>query len=72
MKLMKGDLVGCYLMDSSDMVERLLEHGIVLDVNIATKDVFVLNNLGESRWWPQKRWRLLKRGSDIGPGSSDG
>ena len=60
MKLKKGDLVACYV-TNTDEYESLMSWGIVLDVNPAVEDVFVLDNAGYTRWWPQKRWRILKQ-----------
>jgi len=59
MKLKKGDLVACYVTNSSEF-ESLLSWGIILDVNESLKDVMVLDNTGDARWWPQKRWRILQ------------
>ncbi len=59
MSIKKGDLVACYLMDSDSMQESLLEYGIVLEVNGSLGDVFVVDQTGNARWWPQRRWRIL-------------
>ena len=59
--LKKGDLVACYLLNNSLAEEALLQYGIVLDVNPHVEDVLVLDNHGDTRWWPQKRWRLLQK-----------
>ena len=53
--LKKGDLVCAYIMNSSQ-VEKLLQHGIVLEVN-GLDDVYVLDNSGYARWYPDSRWR---------------
>jgi len=57
----KGDLVACYVLNSSLEQEALLQYGIVLDVNPHVEDLLVLDNNGDARWWPQNRWRLLKK-----------
>ena len=57
----KGDLVACYILNSSLEQEALLQYGIVLEVNPHVEDLLVLDNNGDTRWWPQKRWRLLKK-----------
>jgi len=59
MKLSKGDLVACYLTNTEEY-ESLMQWGIVLDVNASVRDVLVLDNQGHSRWWPERRWRLLE------------
>lgn len=61
MALEKGDLVACYLMNSSLEDEALMQYGIVLDTNPAIEDVLVLDNTGDTRWWTSKRWRILKK-----------
>ncbi len=60
MKLKKGDLVACYV-TNTDEYESLMSWGIVLDTNPAVEDVLVLDNAGYTRWWPSKRWRILKQ-----------
>jgi len=59
-ELNKGDLVACYL-TNTDEYEMLLNWGIVIDINHNLRDVLVLDNNGNSRWWNRKRWRLLKK-----------
>ena len=59
-ELNKGDLVACYL-TNTDEYEKLLNWGIVIDINHNLRDVLVLDNNGNSRWWNFKRWRLLKK-----------
>jgi hypothetical protein len=59
--LEKGDLVACYLLSSSLEEEALMQYGIVLDVNPTLEDVLVLDNCADARWWPKRRWRLLKK-----------
>ena len=59
-KIEKGDLVACY-MTNTDVYEKLLNWGIVLDINESLKDLYVLDNNGNFRWWNHKRWRLLKK-----------
>ena len=63
MTLEKGDLVVCYLVQSSSLDEELLDHGIVLDVNPRLEDVLVLSRTGNIRWWHKRRWRLLQKGN---------
>ena len=38
-----------------------MQHGIVVDTNPALKDVLVLDNYGDMRWWTENRWRVLKK-----------
>jgi hypothetical protein len=61
MKLEKGDLVGCYLLNSSLDGELLIQHGIVLSTNPTLEDVLVIDNDGHIRWWSAKRWRIIKK-----------
>ena len=61
MKLEKGDLVACYLLNSDMAEEALMQYGIVLEVNDTLEDVLVLDNAGDYRWWPSRRWRVLKK-----------
>ena len=61
MKIQKGDLVACYLINSGLEEEALMQHGIVVDTNPALKDVLVLDNYGDMRWWTENRWRVLKK-----------
>ena len=61
MSIEVGDLVACYLLNSSMEHEALLEHGIVLDVNPSLKDVLVLDSQGNMRWWSENRWRILQK-----------
>jgi len=56
-----GDLVACYVLNSSLEDEAMLQYGLVLERNEHLEDVLVLDNYGEIRWWPNKRWRLLKK-----------
>lgn len=64
MDLKKGDLVACYITNTEEW-ETLMCWGIVLEVNEAVKDVHVLDNHGNARWWPQRRWRILSDKKDI-------
>ena len=64
MDLKKGDLVACYITNTEEW-ETLMCWGIVLEVNEAVKDVHVLDNHGNARWWPQRRWRILSGKKDI-------
>ena len=58
MRIKQGDLVACYITNTNEW-ESLMGWGIVLDVNPNLEDVLVLDNSGNQRWWPQKRWRVL-------------
>ncbi len=58
MRIKKGDLVACYI-TNTDVYESLMNWGIVLDVNEAVEDVFVLDNNCSARWWPHRRWRVI-------------
>ena len=58
MRIKKGDLVACYITNTSEY-ESLMSWGIVLDVNESVRDVLVLDNAGNMRWWPDSRWRIL-------------
>jgi len=39
--------------------ESLINWGIVLEVHDTLDDILVLDNDGYTRWWPERRWRLL-------------
>ena len=54
-----GDLVACYL-TNTQVYEELLSWGIVLEVSDTLKDVLVLDNLGNSNWFPARRWKRLE------------
>lgn len=60
MKLKKGDLVACYITNTSEY-ESLMSWGVVLDTNESVGDVFVIDNAGHARWWPETRWRILNK-----------
>ena len=60
MRLKKGDLVACYV-TNTEVYESLMSWGLVLDTNEATEDVYVIDNIGNARWWPSKRWRILEK-----------
>ena len=60
MSLEVGDLVACYITNTSEY-ESLMNWGVVLDVNATIGDVLVVDNAGNSRWWPEKRWRNLNK-----------
>ena len=60
MALEVGDLVACYVTNTSEY-ESLLSWGVVLDVNESVGDVLVVDNTCDTRWWPRKRWRVLKK-----------
>ncbi len=59
MDLKPGDLVACYLTNTSEY-ESLLQWGVVLETNPVLMDVLVYDNSGTKKWWPKRRWRLLK------------
>ena len=61
MKIQKGDLVACYLINSDLEEEALMQHGIVVDTNPSLNDVLVLDNYGHMRWWGENRWRILQK-----------
>jgi|TARA_R110002020_G_scaffold223511_9_gene432648 hypothetical protein len=63
-RLQKGDLVACYLINSDLEAEALMQYGIVVDVNQTLKDVLVLDNYGDFRWWTENRWRILKKAKE--------
>ena len=56
--LVKGDLVACYI-TNTDVIEQLLMWGIVLEVTETLQDVLVLDNLGNTSWYPIHRWTTL-------------
>ncbi len=56
MDLKVGDIVACYLTNTTEY-EKLLQWGMVLEINEALQDILVLDNSGYSRWWPARRWR---------------
>jgi hypothetical protein len=60
MDLKKGDLVACYITNTHEW-ETLMCWGIVLEVNETLEDVRVLDNEGNTRWWPRRRWRILSK-----------
>jgi len=61
----KGDLVVCYLMDSSLLNdETLLDVGVVIDTNSHLKDVLVYSSRSGLRWWPYQRWRILQKAKE--------
>lgn len=64
MKIKRGDLVACYITNSSEW-ETLMSWGIVLDINENLDDLLVLDNTGHQRWWPCKRWRVLSSKKEI-------
>ena len=55
-----GDLVACFI-TNAQVYEELLMWGIVLQVTKELKDVLVLDNHGDTYWWPAKRWQKLLR-----------
>ena len=64
MRIKKGDLVACYITNTNEW-RALVGWGIVLDVNTSLEDILVLDNAGNSRWWPDKRWKLLAKKKQI-------
>ena len=56
MKLKVGDIVACYLTNTTEY-EKLLQWGMVLEINESIGDILVLDNHGHQRWWPERRWR---------------
>jgi hypothetical protein len=72
-KFQPGDFVACYLSNTT-VYEELLQWGIVLDISESLDDILVLDNAGQSGWWPSKRWttlntenkdKLLKKSTNI-------
>ena len=63
MALKTGDLVACYVTNTSEY-ESLFQWGLVLEVSETLEDVVVIDNQGNRRWWPRRRWRLLKETSE--------
>jgi len=61
-----GDLVACYLINSS-VYEELLSWGIVLEVSDTLKDVLVLDNTGNISWFPSFRWTRLRKDMELPP-----
>lgn len=53
-----GDLVACYI-TNTDEWQSLMSWGIVLDTNNTVEDILVLDNNGNTRWWPKKRWKII-------------
>ena len=51
----KGDLVCCYIFNTTDGFKRL-NTGVVVDMNEIVGDVLVVDQHGWSRWWPADRW----------------
>jgi len=56
-----GDLVVTYILDSSMAEPELLQYGIIVDVNMSLKDILVVDNCGYRRWYPCRRWRILRK-----------
>ena len=59
-RLMVGDLVVCYLTNTTKY-RALLDAGIVLDTNREKGEIYVLSRHGYRRWWKESRWKLLKK-----------
>ena len=60
MPLEVGDLVACYITNTSEY-ESLMSWGLVIDINESVGDVLVTDNAGYTRWWPSSRWRILNK-----------
>ena len=60
MSLEVGDLVACYITNTSEY-ESLMSWGVVLDINESVGDILVVDNAGNTRWWPNTRWRILNK-----------
>jgi len=56
-----GDLVVSYIFNTSLPEPEVLQHGIILDVNSTLKDILVLDNSGDSRWWGTQRWKIISK-----------
>jgi hypothetical protein len=54
-----GDFVACYLTNSK-VIDGLLQWGIVLKVSETLEDIYVLDSLGNSEWYPCHRWTDLR------------
>ena len=59
-----GDFVACYL-TNTDVYEELLMWGMVIEVSDTLKDVLVLDNEGNTNWWPARRWTSLQDSKKI-------
>ena len=55
-----GDLVACFI-TNTQVYEELLMWGIVLQVTKELKDVLVLDNIGNTHWYPSHRWQKLSK-----------
>ena len=62
MVLETGDLVACYVTNTSEY-ESLMSWGVVLDTNELVGDILVFDDNGHTRWWNAKRWRILSKKS---------
>jgi len=60
MSLKAGDLVACYITNTSEY-EKLFQWGIILEMSEPLGDILVLDNSGHRRWWPRNRWKLLEK-----------
>jgi hypothetical protein len=58
-KFHPGDFVACYL-TNTQITEGLLQWGIVLKVSDTLQDVYVLDSMGNSQWYPAHRWTELR------------
>ncbi len=56
-----GDLVVSYLFNTSMLEPELLQFGVIVNVNRNLRDIMVLDNAGYKRWYPCRRWRILRK-----------
>ena len=55
-----GDLVACYL-TNTDEYDKLLEVGIVIDINNKKNSILVVTSTGNRTWCNKKRCRVLQK-----------
>ena len=57
-----GDLVACYILNTSMPEPELLDVGLVLDVNCLDHQILVQSLIMHKRyWWSDKIWKVLSR-----------
>jgi hypothetical protein len=58
-----GDLVVTYILNSSSNPAKpeILQHGIIIDINVNLRDILVLDDSGYQRWWSSRRWKILSK-----------
>ena len=56
-----GDLVVTYLFNTSMSEPEIIQHGIIIEINETLKDILVVDNCGNQRWWNCKRWQILRK-----------